>query len=54
MGTQRKKGGGGGGLESVLVLERDTKTHSTRRIRYSAEKKFLALSCAAGFSAHST
>ena len=42
MGTQRKEGGG---LESVLVLERDTKTltHSTRRIRYSSEKKIISI-----------
>ena len=39
MGTQRKEGGGG--LESVLVLERDTKNHSTMRIRYSADKFLL-------------
>ena len=42
MGTQR---GGGGGLESVLVLERDTKTRSTIRIRYSADKFLNHIMC---------
>ena len=41
-GTQRKEGVG---LESVLVLERDTKTHSTMRIRYSAEKFLNHIMC---------
>ena len=43
MGTQREEGGGG--LESVLVLERDTKTHSTLRIRYSADKFLNHIMC---------
>ena len=43
MGTQRKEGGGE--LESVLVLERDTKTHSTMRIRYSADKFLNQFMC---------
>ena len=45
MGTQREEGGGGG-LESVLVLDRDTKkTHSTMRIRYSTEKFLNHIMC---------
>ena len=43
MGTQREEGGGR--LESVLVLERDTKTHSTMRIRYSADKFLNHIMC---------
>ena len=42
MGTQREEGGG---LESVLVLERDTKTHSSMRIRYSADKFLNHIMC---------
>ena len=46
MGTQREEGGGGvRRLESVLVLERDTKTHSTMRIRYSADKFLNHMMC---------
>ena len=46
MGTQREEGGGGG-LESVLVLERDTKskTHSTMPISYSADKFLNHIMC---------
>ena len=42
METQRERGGG---AESLLVLERDTKTHSTMRIRYSAEKFLNHIMC---------